>query len=475
MRTRENLSFCFVSHDEPEALARARSHLARKRWAEMRHARLSRINSEIEQRRLLKLLPLSFNRNDRDQSSFCPSPRAYCGNSDPFQAAAIQLGPDAHQALSLAYVWSLSWNYPPWATLIFEEDIKKAKIASIRHSISDATSLNCLLAAGYCVKSVFDQSAIEKARTHKLNLITELRSRLLASQLPLRLIDQLIPLAMFFGDFEAAAMHWKAMQHILTIASPKEVRHFSPRLWVLDVWLAYFLDRSPLLDISSWDPLSPMPRLSDTIPEFSGTTTVVDRELQLLIVDRRGTLEMREQVAKSLYSSQLGARIQEICVHEIAIDGRLQQYCRQHMPFREPMDKSEAIHMATVLSLMSFIHVTQVGVPYGISQAKKFQNLEQLVAIATAGSNGHLAFWLLFMSAVNDALLPKPTGIPEQIFALARETHADWKETRWVLSQTLYCDGIERFLKINIPQISVTESLVHQVFKKLWLAEQSNK
>ena len=439
------------------------SHAAKHIWDRKRRERQLRLRQSSQRLLTSAPRPLSWSVNPAESEKLCKRATFgidhFRGNSDPFSSAAIEITPLAHELLSVCHHWTLLHNYSIWAIALYEGHERIAQSKLIRNALSDPGLLHCLLATGHYVRSQHTEAVSMAAFAHKTRVLEIMQARLHAGEDISMLIDYLVPMEAFVGDFRAAEVHWRALNHVLKNASqPFQAQQLS-HLWVLDVWLAYCLHRRTILDVSMWEP--PLAKFDAYLGSTSGQQNyhelLVDPQLLDTIIDIRNFIVLREMATGMPDGAERDELVHWLHLRNAALDGHL----LNRLLYQEEDIKSaacssrQALNHSITLASMCFLYLTWFDQPYSELLSKNYQQFNYALRRLGSDVDQELLLWLYFMCAVNDALLPsRNDGWAKEKFNRMRYLYSSWDEARSVLAKYLYVEGMEHYLAAGYGAVS---------------------
>ena len=202
---------------------------------------------------------------------------AWRGNSDPFDTAALRLGPAAHEHLAIAQRWGLFLQVSASRSARINREINQIWSFDINAALSDAPTLHAIMALGLQIQAdvLSDvpqrREALKMVTMHKLAASAGLQDRLFNEGQTLQnfvLIEKLLGLAFFEQDFVAAQIHQEALSRLFPaqLAALSEAR--SMALGTSSVWVASILLRRTTLASRSFYPGSWSDALSDPVKQL---------------------------------------------------------------------------------------------------------------------------------------------------------------------------------------------------------------
>ena len=139
--------------------------------------------------------------------------RPFKGNTDPFSVASVPITPVTHELLSLCHHLVLFRDYPLWAASMYESRVRDSQALAIRSALSDPAMLHCFLAAGYYIKSRFDNTNRINALKHISHVLEMVRKRLNVHDVGMQ-INYLMLFDSLAGNYETCELHWHALRAI---------------------------------------------------------------------------------------------------------------------------------------------------------------------------------------------------------------------------------------------------------------------
>ena len=198
---------------------------------------------------------------------------------------------------------------------------------------------------------------------------------------------------------------------------------------------------------------------------------MIDNHLLDMTADIRQFVALR-QLAMSLEGTpERDELVRWLHLHNAAIDGRLNNHYIDLGDVENTNFPSQALNAAITIALMCFTHLMWFNHPYTEIQRTKHSHFDTLLRRAGSDIDKDMLLWLYFMCALNDSLLPSPTGWAKSKFETLRDQHCGWDETRSVLDRFLYLEGLEKQLTRNGAATKTKFAGVHFLYQKLWLAE----
>lgn len=184
------------------------------------------------------------------------------GNSDPFNAATMDITPAINELLCLASEFYVFWAWPINSSAIYFRKAKEDWMKEIRDSLSHEAHFHVILAKGTYVKerppAMVAAKDVERGLMYKTRAMSCLRQGLCeaapgAANAVLMTILRLLSLEFYVGNFHAAAMHHSAARQF--IHSHEFPGWHDPATFAIaDVWVASALLRPPSSSPKSWDP-----------------------------------------------------------------------------------------------------------------------------------------------------------------------------------------------------------------------------
>lgn len=423
------------------------------------------------------------------------------GNSDPFSAAAITITATAHQLLKFSYHWQLFLDYPTWASELYNDVVSQKQNVRIQTLLGDPAALHCLLASGYYISSQQGLGNIH-ALAHKTLAIKLVRKHLAAHPMidVSQAVYQLLALEMFCADYEAAAGHLEALRVIIAADESGSCASMLPHLWISDVWLAYHLKRRTSIDIDAWyTPLVAnhfeerclaMCQYSESSLPSVLKFYAVDTFLIEVLSDIHKHKALTRWALSTGNSHLRGELIDWLHLKAASIDGRLinslceriDLSCTDHSNISS-LNFTQALSVAVILAAMCHLHVdcskSQYGGPGKVTIHALFepvvQHIFRLSTILKISLNNDFMLWIVFMSAVNDSMLPNLSSAQWSLKALeilqGSLGYRNWDDIRPILRKFLYVEGMEELLRsprTNSLSVHPRQAIVDFIGDKFW-------
>ncbi|EXJ87860.1 hypothetical protein A1O1_04787 [Capronia coronata CBS 617.96] len=369
------------------------------------------------------------------------------GNSDPFQAAAVQLAPWDYEIIRQAQRFPVFAAWPDNASAVFRAPIADTTNSRIQlpQAIADEAEIHSILASGYHVAAGCSWTKSEvffgRVLAHKTRSIALLRQKLLKdgfSEGITTVIRLLISLEFETGNVLASLVHLRALW-AMSSSMPEILPDAQELLIVSDVWIALSLLKRPQISPSRYDPGGRSLQTFDTafrLLESEGTDPYLGKTNRAAesVLDARtwGLLDAAHEIVntKAIMDKIKAATIQQEVVwwmhrRATAVSGLLLTGYVDNTECTEISNPAKGLNVkrdlvaAACLCGILFMNLRFVDSPSNYNFSKTFRQIEPILRMASQVSrevdkqeHGVTYLWLLFMCAMGSDVYAARGDIP---------------------------------------------------------------